>query len=255
MAKTICVFNQKGGVGKSTTTSNVMAVMTGLGKRVLGIDIDAQGHLTKFCGIDCENENTVLEMFKDAATFTETVKNTKYGDVLPCDRNLQMHVLSFAADANFPFRIKEIAAEVGKYYDYIFIDCPPAVNQMTTAALVASDYVIIPTEAEYFSMDGVNEIANTLAQVKKNLNQSLKVLGLLLVKYNQRRTLTQELENLLKGAAQKLFKCNVFDTKIRFTVDIPASQALRQSLHDYKASCAAAEDYDKLVQEIIKGVR
>lgn len=131
----------------------------------------------------------------------------------------------------------------------MLIDCPPAVNQLTAAALVAADYVLIPTEAEFFSADGVGRIAETIAQVKP-LNQEIKALGVLIVKYNSRRTLTQALEAKLGAAVERLLDCKIFRTKIRATVDVPAAQANGLSVKDYRRESNAAKDYSALADEI-----
>lgn len=119
--------------------------------------------------------------------------------------------------------------------------------------MIAADYVLIPTESEYFSADGVSKIADTITQVRK-LNKNLKVLGLLLVKHNGRRALTKAFQEVLDGAAKTVFDSTLFETTLRFTVDIPASQAMHQSVRDYKPSSKAAAEYVALAAEILRGI-
>lgn len=253
MAYTIAIFNQKGGVGKSTTTSNLMAGLQECKKKVLSIDIDSQGHLTKFFNVDTNNQNTVTEILLNEATFEETVVHTKYGDILPCDRDLQTVISEFATKPNSILRLKKLVTQVADKYDYILFDCPPNANQVTISSLIASDYVIIPTEAEYFSLDGIAEISITLDMVK-DFNPNLKVLGILIVKYNPIRTLTRQIEKNLDNIAKNYFDSKVFRSKINDTVAIPNSQVNGVSIYEYENKSKVARNFMLFVKEVIKGV-
>ena len=206
--KTIVIFNQKGGVGKTSTVVNLMAELTKQGKKVLAFDLDGQGNLTKFLKVPTEDKNTVRELLLKEASFIETVQKTQYGDVVPADEALQGELLRFASMPAFILSIKNIIKNLSGY-DVVLMDCAPSPNQITVASLVAADYTIIPTEAEYFSADGVAKLYNTIEQVKQ-LNEDLKVLGLLIVKYNGRRSLTSHIETVLNDAAKNVFKSKVF---------------------------------------------
>lgn len=251
--KTIVIFNQKGGVGKTSTVVNLMAELTNAGKKVLAFDLDGQGNLTRFLQAPTEDRNTIRELLLKEATFSETVQQTKYGDIVPSDEALQGELLRFASMPAFILSLKNIVKNLGGY-DFVLMDCAPSPNQITVAALVAADYTIIPTEAEYFSADGVAKLHNTIEQVKQ-LNADLKVLGLLIVKYNGRRSLTAHIEKVLNDAAKKVFNSKVFNTKIRFTVDIPSSQALHLSASDYKSNSKVAIDYKNLTKEILGDIK
>lgn len=251
--KTIIIFNQKGGVGKTSTVANLMAEFTALKKRVIALDLDAQGNLTRFLGIKTQKTNTLRELLLELSTFDETVQKTQYGDVVPCDDALTGELLRFATMPAFVLALKNIVDSIKKRYDICLIDCPPSVNQVTSSALIASDYVIIPTEVEYFSASGVAQIAETLRQVKK-LNAKIEVLGLLLIKYNAQRTLTKTLEDELETATKNIFNTTIFNTKIRCTVDVPCSQALGQSVRDYKKESNATLDYGNLAKEILERI-
>lgn len=251
--KSIVIFNQKGGVGKTSTVVNLMAELQRAGKKVLAFDLDGQGNLTRFLQAPTEDRNTVRELLLKEATFADTVQHTKYGDVVPADEALQGELLRFASIPAFILSLKNIVENLGGY-DVVLMDCAPSPNQVTVAALVAADYAIIPTEAEYFSADGVAKIHNTIEQVQQ-LNKNLKVLGILIVKYNGRRSLTAHIEKVLNAAAGSVFDSKVFKNKIRFTVDIPSSQALHLSVADYKANCKVAIDYRNLTKEILEDIK
>lgn len=247
--KTIVVFNQKGGVGKTSTVINLMSEFTTRGKKVLVVDLDAQRNLTTFCGVR-EADRSVIDWLTLKGGIDEITQTKKYGDIIPADRTLETELLRFASMPAFVIRIRDLLSKIPQdRYDVVLIDCPPAVNQLTAAALVAADYVLIPTEAEFFSADGVGRIAETIAQVRP-LNQEIKVLGVLIVKYNSRRTLTQALEAKLGAAVERLLDCEIFRTKIRATVDVPAAQATGLSVKEYRRDSKAAKDYSALADEI-----
>lgn len=227
-----------------------MAEMTARGKKVLALDLDAQGNLTRFLDVRTDGQNTVRELLLKDATFEETVVHTKYGDLIPSDEALQGELLRFASMPAFIISIRTLITKLTQY-DIILMDCAPSPNQLSAAALVATDYVIIPTEAEYFSADGVKKIAETINQVRQ-MNPTLDIMGLLVVKYNQRRSLTKTFESVLEKQAKDLLGSRVFESEIRFTVDIPTSQALHLSVSDYKKNCGAADDYRQLTDEILR---
>lgn len=248
--KTIVVFNQKGGVGKTSTVANLMAELTAKGKAVLAIDLDAQCNLTAFCSLKYQEYSVLDWLLNDKISVEKIICKSKYADVIPSDERLQVEMLKFASMPAFVIHIKNLIAEL-KGYDYVLIDCPPTVNQLTAAALVAADYVLIPTELEYFSATGIEMIADTINQIRP-LNPQIQVLGVLIVKYNAQRKLTKILDEKLKSSITGLLGCNVLESKVRFTVDVPASQAMGKSVKDYKLSSNATIDYTNLVEEIWK---
>ncbi len=251
--KTLVVFNQKGGVGKTSTVANLMAELTARGQRVLAIDLDAQCNLTAFCGLKYDSYSVLDWLLNDKISVERIICKSKYADIIPSDERLQVEMLKFASMPAFVIHIKNLIAKL-KNYDFVLIDCPPTVNQLTAAALVAADYVLIPTELEYFSATGIEKLADTVNQVKP-LNPQLKVLGILIVKYNANRKLSKALEEKFAAATNALLECSLFKTKIRFTVDVPSSQAMGKSVKDYKANSNAAIDYNNLVEELWETIK
>ncbi len=251
--KVIAIFNQKGGVGKSTTASNLMAELTARGNTVLGIDTDPQAHLTKFLSQQATEEG-ICELLSKATSFNKVVQASKYGDFIPSDRSLATRLNTIAnGSPAFVFILRKILSEQTDTYDYVIIDCPPAVNQLTVATLVASDYVLIPTEAEYFSIDGVSEISRTIAQVKDEyLNPTLKVLGIVLTRYRANLAIAKQMKQTMEQNAEEVFGTRIMKTQIPFTCDIPESQIAQKSIQDYKPSSKACKAYRDLTEEILE---
>ena len=248
--KTIVVFNQKGGVGKTSTVTNMMSELTRRGKKVLALDLDAQANLTSFCKI-IDAKYTVKDVLSKTVDLDEAICSTVYGDIVPSDETLGLELLRFASDPSFILRVRTILERLPQgRYDFVLIDCPPAVNQVTASALVAANYVLIPTEMEYFSAVGVGRIAETIEQIKP-FNNGIKVIGVLLVKYNARRTLTKALESKLSQSTREMLGCDIMNAKIRFTVDIPSAQACGMSVYDYSSKSKAAFDYEELIAELL----
>ena len=254
--KILAIFNQKGGVGKSTTAINLMAELTRRGKAVLGVDTDPQAHLTKFLTKKSDGMSTICDLLSGDNNFMDTAQGTKYGDFIPSERSLATRLNTIANDPSFIFRLRQILGEQNDTYDYIIIDCPPAVNQLTVATLVASDYILIPTEAEYFSMDGVYEIARTIEQVRgsKYLNPTLEVLGIFFTRYRANLTITRDLSEVMEETAKNLFQSHVMKTRIPHTCDVPESQAARKAIGDYKATSKAAAAYSALADEVLEAI-
>ncbi len=253
--KVISIFNQKGGVGKSTTAGNLMAEFSRRGKAILGVDIDPQAHLTKFL-LKNDAPVSICELLSGEEKFIDVAQGTLYGDLVPSDRSLATRLNGIANSPSFIFRLRQILGDECDTYDYVIIDCPPAVNQLTVAALVASDYILIPTEAEYFSMDGVCEISRTIAQVResKYLNPTLQVLGIFFTRYRSNLTITRDMGDVMEKAADELFNSRVLKSRIPNTCDVPESQAARKAVADYKASSKAAIAYRALADEVLEAI-
>ena len=213
MAKIFCIANQKGGVGKTTTTVNLAAGLAKVGQRVLMIDLDPQGNATLGSGIDKrELELTVYDVLLEEATVAEArVASEKGGyDVLGANRELAGAEVEMVALERREKRLRTALAAVGAQYDFILIDCPPSLSLLTLNGLCAAHGVIVPMQCEYFALEGLTDLVNTIKQVHANLNKNLQIVGLLRVMFDPRITLQQQVSEQLKGH----FGDKVFDTVI-----------------------------------------
>jgi chromosome partitioning protein len=201
MAKIFCVANQKGGVGKTTTTVNLAAGLASHGQRVLLVDLDPQGNATMGSGIDkAALESSVYEVLVDGADVTSSSQRSESGsyDVLPANRELAGADVELVSLENRDTRLKQALAKVDDDYDFVLIDCPPTLSLLTLNGLCAAHGVIIPMQCEYFALEGLSDLVNTIKQVHANLNRDLKVIGLLRVMFDPRITLQQQVSEQLK---------------------------------------------------------
>ncbi len=213
MAKIFCIANQKGGVGKTTTTVNLAAGLANAGQRVLMIDLDPQGNATMGSGIDKRQlETTVYDVLLESASIAEArVTSEKCGyDVLGANRELAGAEVEMVALERREKRLRTALAAVGAEYDFILIDCPPSLSLLTLNGLCAAHGVIVPMQCEYFALEGLTDLVNTIKQVHANLNKNLQIIGLLRVMFDPRITLQQQVSEQLKAH----FGDKVFDTVI-----------------------------------------
>ncbi|WP_077000054.1 ParA family protein [Variovorax sp. KK3] len=213
MAKIFCVANQKGGVGKTTTTVNLAAGLAKVGQRVLMIDLDPQGNATMGSGIDKRRlETTVYDVLLESASVTEAkVRAEKCGyDVLGANRELAGAEVEMVALDRREKRLRTALATVGAEYDFILIDCPPSLSLLTLNGLCCAHGVIVPMQCEYFALEGLTDLVNTIKQVHANLNKNLQIIGLLRIMFDPRITLQQQVSEQLKAH----FGDKVFDTVI-----------------------------------------
>jgi chromosome partitioning protein len=199
--KIFCVANQKGGVGKTTTSVNLAASLATHGQRVLLIDLDPQGNATMGSGIDkSQCETTVYEVLVDGATIEAAVVKAEAAgyDVLPSNRELAGAEVELVSLDSREKRLKKALESARDRYDFVLIDCPPALSLLTLNGLCSADGVIIPMQCEYFALEGLSDLVNTIKQVHANLNRDLKVIGLLRVMFDPRVTLQQQVSEQLK---------------------------------------------------------
>lgn len=249
MCLIITLTNQKGGVGKTTSTSSLI---TGLGLqnyKVLGIDLDPQGNLGFSLGLDVENSTTVYEVLKGSVNIQDAIYKTEFSDIIPSNILLSSSELEFNRSGR-EFLLKEQIDLIKDNYDFIIIDTPPALNILTVNAYVCSNFLIIPMVPDILSLLGVSQLQETVQTVKKFYNANLQVMGLLLTKYNKRTNLAKEVEELANEIANQL-DTTVFESKIRNSVAVAEAPAHGESVILYAPSSKPTLDYINFIEEVL----
>ena len=257
MGKIISLVNQKGGVGKTTTSINLASSLGLLGKKVLLVDIDPQGNATTGVGIEKGGLNSSLyEALLDEKTVIESIISTKFKNlsVLPSSINLAGLEIDFLnkqkADPTFVkgAQLKRILDEVRDKYDYILIDCPPSLGILTTNALTASDSVLIPVQCEFYALEGIMQLLNTIRMARKNLNPNLEIEGVVLTMLDSRTLLGLEVvENI-----RSYFKEKVYDTIIPRLVVLAEAPSHGKPIANYNYKSRGTTAYINLAKEVIE---
>jgi len=210
MARIVAVANQKGGVGKTTTCVNLSASLAATHRRVLLIDIDPQGNATMGCGIDKrEVERTTCDVLLGEATAADTIVSAPEGGfaVMPGNEDLTLAEVKLLQEIGREMKLRKALAPVAGLYDYVFIDCPPSINMLTVNALTAADGVLIPMQCEYYALEGLSALLNTIDQVRQSVNPDLEVYGILRTMFDPRINLSNEVSmQLIEHFDQKVFR-------------------------------------------------
>lgn len=244
--KIITCTNQKGGVGKTTTTASMMAGLTKRGFKVLGIDLDSQCNLSYALKAK-KTVPSIKDVFRDDCEIENAVQPTEFGDLIQSNKGLDnaMHDLDAIEQV---YKLKQLLQSINGEYDYILIDTPPALSALTTNALVASDFVIIPVQGDSFSLQGAEALAKTINSIKA-VNQNLMITGVLLVRYKSREQMSKVMSEQFEKFAGML-KTKLFATKIREGVAVKESQLMRTNIFDYGKS-GVADDYNAFIDEFL----
>ena len=250
MAKVISVTNQKGGVGKTTSSINLSAALVEKGQRILLLDMDPQGNASVGLGVDTsELEATIYDVLLNEATAQEAIVKTESGvDVMTANGDLAGAQVELLNEIGRELRLKKALASVQGDYDYIFIDCPPALNVLTINALVASNSVMIPMQCEYFALEGLSALVSTIRAIRETLNPNLKIEGLLRTMFDKRNSLSGEVSKQL----QNHFGDKVYDTVIPRNVRLAEAPSYGESAITYAPSSKGARAYVKLAKEILR---
>ena len=250
MSAIITITNQKGGVGKTTTACALMDGLHQRGARVLGVDLDPQGSLGFCLGLDIENCATVYDVLKGTKKLHDAIMESDCGDILPSNILLSAAELEFSRPGR-EFLLKNCLADVAEEYDYIVIDTPPALNVLTVNAYVAADGLVIPMAPEILSLLGVSQIRETIDTVRRCYNSRLRVLGIVLNKFNQRFTLNREVLDMAEQIAKQL-DTSVFQSRIRSGVAVAEAPAHGESVLSYAPDSKVARDFRLLINEIAR---
>ncbi len=250
----IAVSNQKGGVGKTTTATNLAYGLQLRGKKVLLVDCDPQGNSTDTWRADVSDGNATLsDLLFFNEPFQNCIQHTEIGDIIAADDVLDEATARLTGVAGY-FRLKNRLAPLKTLYDYIIIDTPPNLGILLQNALIAADGVIVPITSSKFAVDGMGRFIETVDEVKAEPNPHLKVLGLLLVKYSGRKVLAREVKDALPDIMSQL-GTGVFETEIRVDEAIEQSQASQMPVEMYAPKSRATEDYMKFVDEFEREVK
>lgn len=249
MSTNIVLTNQKGGVGKTTTTSAIAcSLVERRNTKVLAIDLDPQGNLGFSLGLDIENSSTIYEVLKGEMPLREAVQPTEYCDVITSNILLSRAELEFTG-AGRESMLKNALEPVKDFYDYVVIDTPPALNVLTVNAYTVAHHLIIPMVPEILSLLAVTQIKETIDSVKSSFNPDLNVLGILLTKFNGRTILAREVKEMTENIARQM-GTKVFETQIRNSVTVAEAPAHGESVFDYAPKSNPALDYRKFIEEI-----
>ena len=250
MGKIISVANQKGGVGKTTTTVNLCTILAKRGKKVLLIDADPQGNATSGLGVEKEIEISTYDILANDATIEQSLQDTAIKNLKVCPSNINLAgaEVELVSMMSREQRLKEKLDEVKDRFDYILIDCPPSLGLITLNAFTASDSVLIPVQCEYYALEGLGQLLNTINLVKKHLNKNIQIEGALLTMYDMRTNLSNQVVKEVK----KYFGDKVFKTVIPRNVRLSEAPSYGMPITEYDARSKGEKSYIKFAKEFLK---
>jgi len=250
VAKVIAITNQKGGVGKTTTAINLGASLAANDLRVLLIDSDPQGNSTTGLGIDKNNTSTFYDALIGGAPLLEPIVRTECDglDLVPADKNLVGANIDLVDLPDREYRLRKALETVKGNYDYVLIDCPPALDLLTVNALVAADSVLIPIQCEFFALEGISQLMDTFDKIRDAFSHPLKIEGILLTMYDDRTNLTRQVADDLK----EFFSDEVLSTVIPRSIRLAEAPSYGKPIMMYDPRSRGAESYIKLAKEILE---
>ncbi|MEG6565632.1 ParA family protein [Thermoanaerobacterium saccharolyticum] len=252
MGKVIAVANQKGGVGKTTTTINLGYSLSAAGKKILCVDMDPQSNMTSGFGIDtssinCTTYNILIEG-KDIKEAYIKLEDMSGITIVPSSIQLAGAEIELVPMLSREFRLKNSINEIKEDFDYILIDCPPSLGLLTINALTAADSVLVPIQCEYYALEGLTQLMNTINLIKKNINHSLEIEGVVLTMFNARTNLSIQVVDEVK----KYFKGKVYGTIIPRNIRLGEAPSFGKPISLYDPHSKGAEAYEELAKELIE---
>ncbi len=250
MSKIIAIANQKGGVGKTTTAVNLSTILAKKGKKVMLIDADPQGNASSGLGINKEFENSLYDVLINEVNIKLTLLNTciKTLKVCPSNMNLAGAEVELVSQISREHRLKESLEMIKDEFDYIIIDCPPSLGLITLNAFTAANSVLIPVQCEYYALEGLGQLLNTINLVKKHLNKELEVEGAVLTMYDIRTNLSNQVVKEVK----RYFGDKVYKTVIPRNIKLSEAPSFGMPITLYDAKSKGARAYEKLAREVLK---
>ncbi|MBR0351534.1 MAG: ParA family protein [Clostridia bacterium] len=250
MSKIVSIANQKGGVGKTTTAVNLSTIIAKKGKKVLLIDADPQGNATSGLGVEKDVELSTYDILVNDTTFEKTIKPTTVKGLTICPSNISLAgaEVELVSMMSREQRLKEKLETIKDDYDYIFIDCPPSLGLITLNAFTASNSVLIPVQCEYFALEGLGQLINTINLVKKHLNKEIEIEGALLTMYDIRTNLSNQVVKEVK----KYFDDKVYKTVIPRNVRLSEAPSYGMPITVYDPRSKGAKSYIKFAKEFVK---
>lgn len=250
MGKIIAIFNQKGGVGKTTTSINLSAGLGKLGKKILLVDIDPQGNSTSGLGIDKNSvDNLIYDILSNDLSIEEGIyqSSAENVDIIPSNNQLAGLEIEYAKKGNWEDSLKKELSKIKNKYEYIFIDCPPSLGILSVIGLVASNSVLIPIQCEYYALEGVSQLFETIELVKKSFNPDLEIEGVVLSMFDGRTNLSIQVVDEVKS----FFKGKVYTNIIPRNVRLAEAPSYGLSIMDYDERSKGAEAYMELAEEFL----
>jgi chromosome partitioning protein len=252
MAKTICVVNQKGGVGKTTSSVNIAASLAHLGKKVLVVDLDPQGNASSGLGLKRHEfqDGNVYHLLIGEENIKEVIYPTQFKNlwIIPANADLVGAEIELVNEERREYRLKEAFGQIADQFDYIFIDCPPSLGLLTLNALTSAHSFLVPLQCEYYALEGLSQLLNTAGLVKKSLNPSLKIEGILLTMFDSRNNLSHQ----VVGEIRSHFNDKVFNAIIPRNVRLSEAPSHGLPIFEYDEKSVGARKYMELAKEIEK---
>ena len=248
MGRLVAIVNQKGGVGKTTTAVNLTAALREKGARVLLVDFDPQANATSGMGVDKTTSGGVYDVIINGSNVTDAVVTTPYGDVLPSNKALAGAGIEMIQLEDRQFLLKQALEQVRPRYDYIFIDCPPSLELLTLNALCAADTLLVPVQGEYYALEGLSDLMNTVRIVRRGMNPRLELEGVLLTMFDGRTNLALQVAQEVK----RFFPGKVYKTVVPRNVRLSEAPSHGKPITAYDRACRGAEAYTALAKEFVK---